>query len=446
MSSVSFDNLLYLFVMSSINGVWKWAAMLMLMFAPQFKSKLEDLKHRIFGSRNKKLVIVQKCGKENQPVNFVYTAMSWYLTEKYILTQEVLMCEDAVSKRNELTVTQDGYHYFRKAPIYQPKSSAHFKYKGETIAVTVSIYQEEKQIILESKSNEIIRKFTDEVTHLFWESIYYTPDDGKVHIFQWEGKKNEKRFNSKVLELKKTFDNVYLKKDMIEDIQRDLQEFKNNREFYVEQGIPYKRGYLFYGCPGTGKSSTVFAIANELKRNIYKLNVKEFDEETFRKAINMIPPNSIVLIEEIDVHIYNDRTNTNHSSPSNYKNTEKKEDTKDSDSKKYDCFKKMAVSVLMDVMDGYECLYDCIIILTTNKKDDIEPALIRPGRIDVQYHFDEIGKSDIERVIKKFTGFKIRVPEGLKLPTSTLINQILLPNRRKKEFIENTLLDYLSVK
>jgi ATP-dependent 26S proteasome regulatory subunit len=73
--------------------------------------------------------------------------------------------------------------------------------------------------------------------------------------------------------------------------------------------------------------------------------------------------------------------------------------------------------------------------MTTNHIEVLDPALIRPGRIDLQFHLEEFDSYNIQRTIKKFTGFDIEVPPNLKMSSSTLINRILLPNRNDKNKI-----------
>lgn len=103
---------------------------------------------------------------------------------------------------------------------------------------------------------------------------------------------------------------------------------------------------------------------------------------------------------------------------------------------------KVPMSKLMEVLDGYDTFHGCIIILTTNHKEYLDNALIRPGRVDMHYFFGPLNSGEIKTTIKRFTGFDIAVPSDLSMTSSTLINQILLPNRRDrlgiKELIQSS--------
>lgn len=59
----------------------------------------------------------------------------------------------------------------------------------------------------------------------------------------------------------RSFESVILDKDNSQTMVEDIQNFQNSSDWYMERGIPYRRGYLLYGPPGTGKTSFTLAIA-----------------------------------------------------------------------------------------------------------------------------------------------------------------------------------------
>lgn len=95
---------------------------------------------------------------------------------------------------------------------------------------------------------------------------------------------------------------VILDSNIAEIVLNDIKNFQSNAEWYVERGVPYRRGYMLYGPPGTGKTSFVLAIAAEMKFSICTLNLSgnELDDETLNKVLECAPKNAIILLEDID--------------------------------------------------------------------------------------------------------------------------------------------------
>ena len=68
---------------------------------------------------------------------------------------------------------------------------------------------------------------------------------------------------------------VVLAEGVAERIETDIRAFLGRGRWYAERGIPYRRGYLLYGPPGSGKTSFIQALAGELGYNICLLNLSE---------------------------------------------------------------------------------------------------------------------------------------------------------------------------
>lgn len=82
----------------------------------------------------------------------------------------------------------------------------------------------------------------------------------------------------------------------------------------MDKGVPYRRGYLLHGPPGTGKTSFTQAIAGALKLNICYLNLSSgrMDDDGLNRALNNAPSQSIILLEDIDA-IFVSRESVNQS-------------------------------------------------------------------------------------------------------------------------------------
>ncbi|CDH53032.1 mitochondrial chaperone bcs1-b [Lichtheimia corymbifera JMRC:FSU:9682] len=155
-------------------------------------------------------------------------------------------------------------------------------------------------------------------------------------------------------------------------LKKDLDTFVRNKDFYKRIGAPYTRGYLFHGRPGTGKTSLVFAMASALNRDLYFMNLGyvDSDSELFQ-AFATVPPNSIIVFEDVDT-----MTDVLH---------RRKASAQVSDTS-MDRNPRFNLSTFLSILDGHVLEEGIIFIMTTNYPEVLDPAVIRPGRMDI--HLD----------------------------------------------------------
>lgn len=197
----------------------------------------------------------------------------------------------------------------------------------------------------------------------------------------------------------RSYDSIYLpilKKNLITS---EMDKFMCYEKIYKAINTPYKKGFLLYGPPGTGKTSLVRAMAHAYKLPIYIIDVNstEVDDESIVSILNSISGegNRIVLFEDIDSAFSNKeelkyqlKTETvKKDHDSNQKTKSNKENSsQDSYSMKPLEEKKnkfLTYSGLLNALDGVSTSqHGTIIIMTTNYKEKLGDALIRPGRID----------------------------------------------------------------
>ncbi|GKU99291.1 hypothetical protein SLEP1_g12159 [Rubroshorea leprosula] len=181
--------------------------------------------------------------------------------------------------------------------------------------------------------------------------------------------------NSTYFQHPASFDTIALNPDLKQSILDDLDRLLARRDYYKRIGKTWKRGYLLYGPPGTGKSSLVAAMAKYLKYDVYDLELSNiYCNSQLRDAFLNISSKSIIVIEDVDcyeeVHA---RSNT--IVDVNLPQLGSQENKRDA----------CALSGLLNAIDGLwsGCGEERIIIFTTNHKDKIDPALLRPGRMDM---------------------------------------------------------------
>jgi chaperone BCS1 len=190
-------------------------------------------------------------------------------------------------------------------------------------------------------------------------------------------------------------DSVILQTGERERLVVDIEKFKSSKARYRHLGVPYHRGYLLYGPPGTGKTSLVSAIAGKFAMSIYAINLTDFTDRSLTKAMNDVPPGSVVLFEDVDCMIAsNPRSHAE--KPSAADPREKPEDKA--------AVQKFGVTLsgLLNVLDGFHAPDDVLYMLTTNKIEALDPALLRPGRIDYRLY---LGVASEEQKVELYCRF-----------------------------------------
>ncbi|CAN6205541.1 unnamed protein product [Urochloa humidicola] len=185
-----------------------------------------------------------------------------------------------------------------------------------------------------------------------------------------------------------TFDTVAMDPELKKSIVADLDRFLGRRDYYRRIGKAWKRGYLLYGPPGTGKSSLVAAMANYLRFNLYDLDLSKVESNsTLQWLLTSMPDKSILVIEDIDCCF----SAINRGDPE--KSAEQNADDEHPPDAPPPKGQGITLSGLLNFVDGLWSTSgeQRIIIFTTNYKDRLDPALLRPGRMDMHVYMGYCG-------------------------------------------------------
>jgi hypothetical protein len=190
-----------------------------------------------------------------------------------------------------------------------------------------------------------------------------------------------------------TFDTLAMDPALKRSVVDDLDRFLKRREYYRRIGKAWKRGYLLYGPPGTGKSSLVAAIANYLRFNLYDLDLSEVHlNSTLQRLLINMPNKSILVIEDIDCCFdaaAASREDGKAPGPSDGLELDYALDSSEDEPLPGAAMSKgITLSGLLNFIDGLwsTCGEERIIVFTTNYKDRLDPALLRPGRMDMHVY------------------------------------------------------------
>jgi chaperone BCS1 len=157
---------------------------------------------------------------------------------------------------------------------------------------------------------------------------------------------------------------VVLADGVLEDLLDDLRGFYASRSWYIQRGIPHRRGYLLHGPPGNGKTTLVLAVAGELNLSVAVLSLSSrlLSDDALRSLVDALPPATLLLIEDVDCVFKSERTTTEQTG--------------------------VTLSGLLNALDGVSSREGRVLFLTTNHPDRLDPALVRPGRVDRKIELD----------------------------------------------------------
>lgn len=183
---------------------------------------------------------------------------------------------------------------------------------------------------------------------------------------------------------KRPLASVVLDQGVKDDIVNDVHDFLSRQQWYIDRGIPYRRGYLLFGPPGSGKSSFIQALAGELDFGVAMINLSEMGmtDDKLAFLLTKLPKRTLLLLEDADAAFSNRRQ-------------------RDADGYSG---ASVTFSGLLNALDGVAAGEERLAFLTTNHIDRLDPALIRPGRVDMMVRIGEATKFQASEMWDRFYG------------------------------------------
>ncbi|KAL9229555.1 hypothetical protein vseg_005009 [Gypsophila vaccaria] len=340
------------------------------------------------------LIVEQFEDGDYDKLNQVYKAAEAYLARKlkstssrlkvsrtnkkdhvsFKLAQEEKYYEEFKGMMLQWRFVNDDAHSYKAADVDDSRSS------GARLAnkyFELSFDPDHKDRVFESYLPYILKSY-DEMLQVKKDLLLFSLDCGFVNPNGWRSVKFQHPF---------TFEALAMEPESKRAVIDDLDRFLSRREFYKKVGRAWKRGYLLYGPPGTGKSSLIAAMANYLKFDIFDLQLSSvLNDAALRRLLLSTTNKSILVIEDIDCSLGL---------------ADRKFQTLDGKGGHYngsDMGSQISLSGLLNFIDGLwsTCGDERIFIFTTNHKEKLDPALLRPGRMDMHIHMSYLTMSSFK--------------------------------------------------
>ncbi|KAI1111746.1 P-loop containing nucleoside triphosphate hydrolase protein [Nemania sp. NC0429] len=366
--------------------------------------------------------------------------MAWLSRQPRMVNSRALMAE-TVSKtawedEDESTVARDHSGLYlnfsnqeaRAKPQYIPAVGLHnFWWRGQYFRL-----HRKKESVFEDGSNNGIGTFKDKedlMISCLWRSPepikkllaharehYYSDHRARTIVkrpnpqYMRRGRQNWQTVANRPVRDMKT---VVLDQQQKLQVLADMNEYLHpaTPRWYANRGIPLRRGYLFHGPPGTGKTSLSFALAGVFGLDIHVISLLEptLTEDDLSSLFSTLPRRCVVLLEDIDtaglrrpadeveiterVAKKGEKGKENDDGPSKEEQSGRTTSSdikelakvlkKESEEQK----KGISLSGLLNAIDGVASHEGRVLIMTTNIPESLDDALLRPGRVDLQVQF-----------------------------------------------------------
>ena len=306
----------------------------------------------------------------------------WFLEQKFLRRTRRVDLDTPLRSERIAKIPAPGQHWFwyggRPFEVWFSRTEKTHERNGKRLESFTLRTLGRKRAFLQDLVDDVVRSHT---RRQGIQSFLYTYDDGWDYV---EG------YAPRLL------DSVVLEPGEKEHLVEDIAQFRKSRNRYQRLGIPYHRGYLLYGPPGTGKTSLVSALGAHFGLSVYTINLTDFTDRNLMGAINRVPPNSILLFEDIDcMKGSQSRTQADSSAGTNELATASRKENASPQN-------GVTLSGLLNILDGFYAPTGVLFVMTTNHLEKLDPALLRPGRIDYRLYLGNASEQQKIELYRRF--------------------------------------------
>jgi len=306
----------------------------------------------------------------------------WFLEQKFLKRIRRLDLDTMLRNERIAMIPAPGKHWFwyggRLCEVWFSRTENTHERSGRQV--------ESLTFRTLGRKRSFLQQFVDDVVkcHLKRQGVQsrlYTYNDGWDYV---------QGYSPRLLE------SVVLGSGEKEQMLEDMMQFQRSKQRYERLGVPYHRGYLLYGPPGTGKTSLVSALAAHFGLSIYIINLADFNDRSLMGAVDNVPANSILLLEDIDcMKGTRSRIESDSGSAQSRGATLSTKEVATNQN-------GVTLSGWLNVLDGFAAPTGVLFVMTTKYVEKLGPALLRPGRIDYRLY---LGKASERQKVELYLRF-----------------------------------------
>ena len=203
------------------------------------------------------------------------------------------------------------------------------------------------------RKHELFHRLLSEITPV---------EKDKIYIYRWG---NDQWQRHAELPNSGGLDSIALDAEIADKFRTEFKAFREKRAIHHRLGIAHKLSYILHGLPGSGKTSIIRALASEFGMHVCILDMNAMSDAALMRAFASVPTNTIILAEDFD--------------------SARQLHRRDSNKEKSEMLSELALGTLtglLNALEGIQALDNVVVMFTTNHLERIDPALVRPGRID----------------------------------------------------------------